>query len=134
MAHSWRDASRFVRVILVLQAAIIVGLSVWMYNEYMSNSYLRTYLASLLQGAGSIVAVMSLGGLIAIVLVGILLKAGSVLGDIEHLSEKVEDHADVTHARPDAWPMPVLKVVEPEPADEISRLHSSLRRWNKRSK
>jgi len=83
----------------VLQAAIIVGLSVWMYNEYMSNSYLRTYLASLPQGAGSIVAVMSLGGLIAIVLVGILLKAGSVLGDIEHLSEKVEDHADV-HPRP----------------------------------
>jgi len=105
-----------------------------MYNEYMSNSYLRTYLASLLQGAGSIVAVMSLGGLIAIVLVGILLKAGSVLGDIEHLSEKVEDHADVTDARPDDWPMPLLKVVEPEPADEISRLHSSLRRWNKRSK
>ena len=91
MGHSWRDASRFVKVLLVLQASIIVGLSVWMYNEYVSNSYLRMYLAGLLQGTGRIIAVMSLGGLVAIALVGILLKAGSVLGDIEHLSERVAD-------------------------------------------
>jgi hypothetical protein len=106
-----------------------------MYNEYVSNSYLRTYLASLLQRTGSIISVISLGGLIAIVLVGILLKAGSVLGDIEHLSEGVGDQADAPKAGQDRpVPMPVLKVVEPEPADEISRLHRSLRRWNERSK
>jgi hypothetical protein len=135
MAHSWRDAPRFVKVLVLLQAAIIVGLSVWMYNEYVSNSYLRTYLASLLQRTGSIISVISLEGLIAVLLVGILLKAGSVLGDIEHLSERVGDQADAPKAGQDRpVPMPVLKVVEPEPADEIGRLHRSLRRWNERSK
>lgn len=135
MGHSWGDASRLVRLLMVIQAAIIVGLSVWMYNEYMSNSYLQTYMASLLQGTGRVIAVMSLGGLVAMVLFGILLKAGNVLRDIEHLSEKVKDQTDLVQTRPEtSKTMPVLRVVEPEPADEISRLHSSLRRWNELSK
>ena len=135
MAHSWRDASRFVRAILVLQIAVIVGLSLWIYNEYVSNAYLRTYLASVLQGQGSIITVMSLGGFVATVLVGILLKAGNILGDIDDLSERVEDQTDVVHTLPEiSITMPVLKIVEPDPVDEISRLHSSLRRWSERSK
>ncbi len=135
MGHSWRDTSLFVKVLLAVQTAIIVGLSVWMYNEYVSNSYLQTYLGSRLQGMGSIIAVMSLGGLVATVLVGILLKAGNILGDIDHLSERVEEQTDVAQARSEAsMTMLVLKVAEAEPVDEISRLHRSLRRWNERSK
>jgi hypothetical protein len=135
MGHSWRDTSMFVKVLLVLQTAIIVGLSVWMYNEYASNLYLQTYVASRLQGTGSTIAVISLGGLVATVLVGILLKAGNILGDIDHLSERVDDQVDAPKPGQDgSMPMLVLKVVEPEPVDEISRLHSSLRRWNERSK
>jgi hypothetical protein len=135
MAHLWREASSFVKVLLVLQTTIIVGLSVWMYNEYLSNSYLRTYLASLFRERGSVIPVMGLGGLIAIVLVGILLKASSVFGDIQRLSERVENQTDIAQAHPEmSITMPVLKVVEPEPVDEISRLHGSLRRWNERSK
>lgn len=135
MGHSWGDTSMVVKVLLLLQTAIIVGLSVWMYNEYVSNSYLQTYLASRLQGTGSIIAVMSFGGLVATVLVGILLRAGNILGDIEHLSERVEDQIDVVQTPPEmSIMMPVLKVVEPDPVDEISRLHSSLRRWNERPK
>ena len=125
----------FVKVLVAVQTAIIVGFSVWMYNEYVSNSYLQTYLASRLQGMGSIIAVMSLGGLVATVLVGILLKAGNILGDIDHLSERVEEQTDVAQARSEAsMTMLVLKVAEAEPVDEISRLHRSLRRWNERSK
>jgi hypothetical protein len=135
MAHLWREASSFVKVLLVLQTAIIVGLSVWMYNEYLSNSYLRTYLDSLLRGTGPVIPVMGLGGLVAIVLVGILLKAGSVLGDIQHLSETVQDPTHIAQARPEtSITMPVLEILELEPVDEISRLHGSLRRWNERSK
>ncbi len=135
MGHSWRDTSMFVKVLLVLQTTIIVGLSVWMYNEYVSNLYLQTYVASRLQGTGSIIAVMSLGGLVATVLVGILLKAGNILGDIDHLSERVDDQAHAPEEGQErSVPMPVLKVVEPEPVDEISRWHRSLRRWNERSK
>ncbi len=119
---------------MVLQAAIIVGLSVWMYNEYVSNPYLQTYLLGLFQGKGSLIAVLGFGGLIGTVLVGILLKAGSILGEIENLSEKVENKKIDNAGREKLMTMSVLKVVDPEPVDEIGRLHRSLRRWNELSK
>ena len=135
MEHSWRDTSISVKVLLAVQTAIIVGLSVWMYDEYVSNLYLQTYLAGRIQGTGSIIAIMSLGGLVATVLVGILLKAGNILGDIDHLSERVDDQTDAAQARLErSMMMPILKVAEAEPVDEISQLHRSLRRWNERSK
>jgi len=132
---SWSEVPRFVKVVLVLQAAVIVGLSVWMYKEYASNAYLQTYLFSLFQGKGSIIAVLGLGGLLGTALVGILLKAGNILGEIENLSEKVQRQTGVTQT-PAETPMimPVLKVVVAEPVDEIGRLHRSLRRWNEKSK
>ncbi len=128
------NVSLFVRAVLVLQAAIIVGLSVWMYNEYVSNPYLQTYLLGLFQGKGSLIAVLGFGGLIGTVLVGILLRAGSILGQIENLSEKVENKNIDKAGMRKSTTMPVLKVVDPEPVDEIGRLHRSLRRWNEQSK
>ena len=134
IGRSRRGVSLLVKGVLVLQAAIIVGLSVWMYNEYVSNQYLQTYLLSLFQGKGSLIAVLGFGGLVVTALVGILMKAGNILGEIEHLSEKVETPNVGTAAREKPTTMPVLKVVEAEPVDEIGRLHRSLRRWNERSK
>jgi len=134
LGRSRRGVSLLVKGVLVLQAAIIVGLSVWMYNEYVSNQYLQTYLLSLFQGKGSLIAVLGFGGLVVTALVGILMKAGNILGEIEHLSEKVEIPNVGTAAREKPTTMPVLKVVEAEPVDEIGRLHRSLRRWNERSK
>ena len=132
---SWNEVPRFVKVVLALQAGVIVGLSVWMYKEYSSNAYLQTYLFSLFQGKGSIIAVLGLGGLLGTALVGILLKAGNILGEIENLSEKVQRQTDATQT-PAETPMimPVLRVVVAEPVDEIGRLHRSLRRWNEKSK
>src|SRR3989442_875218 len=134
VGRSWGSVSLYVKAVLVLQAAIIVGLSVWMYNEYVSNQYLQTYLLSLFQGKGSLIAVLGFGGLVVTALVGILMKAGNILGEIEHLSEKVENSNVGTAAREKPTTMPVLKVVEAEPVDEVGRLHRSLRRWNERSK
>ena len=132
---SWSKVPRFVKVVLVLQGVVIVGLSVWMYKEYASNAYLQTYLFSLFQGKGSIIAVLGLGGLLGTALVGILLKAGNILGEIENLSEKVQHQTGVTQARAETpMIMPVLKVVVAEPVDEIGRLHRSLQRWNEKSK
>jgi len=132
---SWSEVPRFVKVVLALQAGVIVGLSVWMYKEYSSNAYLQTYLFSLFQGRGSIIAVLGLGGLLGTALVGILLKAGNILGEIENLSEKVQHQTGVTQARTETpMIMPVLKVVVAEPVDEIGRLHHSLQRWNEKSK
>jgi len=124
----------FVKFLIVVQTAIIVGLSVWMYNEYVSNLYLQTYLASRLQGTGSIIGVMGLGGLVAMVLVGILLKAGNILGEIEHLSEKVGNGTDANTATVSrSAQMPVLKVANREPRTEIGKLHGSMQRWKERS-
>jgi len=134
VGSSWGSVSLFVKAVLVLQAAIIVGLSIWMYNEYMSNQYLQTYLLGLFQGKGSLIAVLGFGGLLGIVLVGILLKAGSILGEIEKISEKVENTNVVKTGLEKSMVLPVLKVVDAEPVDEVSRLHRSLRRWNEGSK
>jgi hypothetical protein len=135
MGSSWGNAAGFVKVVLLFQAAVIIGLSVWMYSEYVNNPYLQTYLLTLFQGKGSMIAVLGLGGLLGTALLGILLKAGDILGEIEHLSEKVGDRTDVTQAGTErSMTMPVLKVVVAEPVDEIGRLHRSLQRWNKKSK
>ncbi len=121
----------FVKVILLVQAVVIVGLSTWMYNEYANNQYLQTYLISLFQGKGSIIAFLGLGGLLITALGGILLKAGNILGEIEHLSEEATDRMDARKSGPEMpTPMPVLKIAEAEPVDEVGRLHRSLRRWN----
>ncbi len=135
MGRSWRDTPRFVKIVLLLQATVIVGLSGWIYNEYVNNQYLQMYLFSLFQGKGSVIAVLGFGGLLGTALIGILLRAGNILGEIEHLSEKVEDRTVVTLARPERSTfMPVLQIRRIEPVDEIGRLHSSLQRWNERSK
>ncbi|HWY27920.1 MAG TPA: hypothetical protein VNW25_01545 [Candidatus Sulfotelmatobacter sp.] len=77
------------------------------------------------------IAFLGLGGLLVTTLGGILLKAGNILGDIEHLSKGVEDRIDVTESHPEMPTlMPVLRIVEVEPIDEVERLHRSLRKWN----
>jgi len=124
-----------VKVLLAFQSVVIVGLSVWMYNEYVNNPYLQVYVLSMFQGIGSMVAVLGFGGILGTALLGILLKAGNILGEIQGLSETVGDRTDLIQVRPQrSMSMPVLQVKETEPVDEIGRLHSSLRRWNERSK
>src|SRR3989442_14706041 len=109
MGRSWGDTPRFVKIVLLLQAMVIVGLSAWIYNEYVNNQYLQMYLSSLFQGRGSMIAVIGFGGLLGTALIGILLKAGDILGEIEHLSEKVEERTGVNLARPETSTlMPVL--------------------------
>ena len=124
----------FVKILVVVQAVVIVGLSGWIYNEYVNNQYLQLYLFGLFEGKGSLFAIIGLGGLVGTTLIGILLKAGNILGEIEHLSEKVETGTDVKmmiHPKPTATL--VLKIARPEPRDEIGRLHGSMQRWKERS-
>ena len=133
--RSWSSVPGFVKILLVVQAVVIVGLSGWIYNEYINNRYLQLYLFGLFEGKGSLFAIIGLGGLVGTALIGILLKAGNILGEIEHLSEKVETGIDaktMTHPKPTA--MLVLKIAGPEPRDEIGRLHGSLQRWKERLK
>jgi len=129
--RSLRGLPGFAKVVMILQATVIVGLSAWIYNEYVNNQYLQTYLISLFQGKGSMIAFLGLGGLLVTALGGILLKAGNILGEIEHLSEEVGDRIEVTKSGLEVpTRMPVLKILEAEPVDEVGRLHRSLRRWN----
>src|SRR5947209_19557089 len=125
MGRSWRDTPKFVKIVLLLQATVIVGLSAWIYNEYMNNQYLQMYLFSLFQGKGSVIAIIGFGGLLGTAFIGILLKAGNILGEIEHLSEKVEDRTVVTPTRSERPTlMPVLQINQAEPVAEIAQLNS----------
>jgi hypothetical protein len=133
IGRSWSSVPRLARILLIVQAIVIVGLSAWIYNEYVNNQYLQRYLFSLFDGKGPMLATLSIGGVIATALVGILLKAGNVLGEIEDLSGKVEarsyDDAPVLMSTK----MPVLEIARREPKSEMGRLHGSLQRWKERS-
>ena len=133
--RSWSNLSRLTKCLLVSQSVIIIGLSVWLYNEYRNNQYLQSYLARALQGQGSIIALVGLGGILAVGFVGILLKAGNILGEIEEISSDVKQRSSSAPLiDPPKQSMPVLERVDPQPTDEISRIHGSMRRWNERSR
>ena len=132
--RSWSNVPGFAKILLVIQAITIAVLSGWLYNEYVNNLYLQVYLFSLFQGRGSFLAVIGFGGLVGTALVGLLLKAGNILGEIEHLSEKVGNGTDPNTATVSrSAQMPVLKVANREPRTEIGKLHGSMQRWKERS-
>jgi len=132
--RSWSCIPGFAKILLVIQAITIAVLSGWLYNEYVNNQYLQIYLFSLFQGKGSFLAVIGFGGLIGTALVGLLLKAGNILGEIEHLSKKVGNGTDTnTETVSRSAQMPVLKVANREPKTEIGKLHGSMQRWKERS-
>ena len=119
--------------LILAQSLVIVTLSIWLYKEYQDNQYLQTYLSGMFQGQGSIVALLGLGGILALGFVGILLKAGNIMMEIEHLSSKVDDRTDAVQTVEPASAMPMLEVVGPRSRDDISRIHGSMLRWNQRS-
>jgi hypothetical protein len=123
----------FAKIVLAVQAVIIVVLSGWIYKEYVNNPYLQSYLFSLFQGKGSIIAVLGLGGILVTALVGILLKAGNILGEIEDLSQKIDVPTGVIEVPTTSAPMPVLEIADKKPKDEIDVWHGSLRRWRERA-
>ena len=132
IGSSWSSIPGFAKILLVIQAIAIAVLSGWIYNEYVNNQYLQVYLFSLFEGKGSLLAVIGFGGLVGTALVGLLLKAGNILGEIEHLSEKVGNETDTSTVSRSAQ-VPVLKIANREPRTEIGRLHGSMQRWKERS-
>ena len=126
--------SRLVKLFLIAQLVIITSLSFWLYNEYLDNQYLGTYLKGVFQRQGSMFAMLGLGGILAIGFVGLLLKAGNIMGEIEHLQPKIEAPESTVLTADESSPMPVLKVVDPQSRDNLSMIHSSMRRWNEQSK
>jgi len=134
IGRSWSIVPGFAKVLLVVQAIVIVSLSAWIYNEYVNNQYLQVYMFSLFEGQGPILATLGVGGVVGTALIGILLKAGNVLGEIEHLSEKVGNGTDTNRATVlSSAQMPVLKIANREPRTEIGQLHGSMQRWKERS-
>jgi hypothetical protein len=134
IGRSWSSVPGFARILLVVQGIVIVGLSAWIYNEYVNNQYLQSYLFRLFDGQGAMLAILGIGGVVATALVGILLKAGDVLGEIEDLSENVQARTDEpTTTVEKSTQMPILRIVKREPNTEIGRFHGSLRRWKERS-
>lgn len=138
MAHndmsSRTNLSTLTKSILFVQSVVIVALSTWLYTEYLSNQYLQTYLVKVFQGTGSLFAMLGLGGILALGLVGTLLKARNIMGEIEQLSSKIEDQTGTNPIVEALSPMPVLELVDSHPTDDIGRIHGSMRRWIERSR
>jgi len=132
--RSWSSIPGFVKILLVIQAITIVVLSGWIYNEYVNNQYLQVYMLSLFQGKGSFFAIVGFGGLLGTALVGLLLKAGNILGEIEYLSEEVGNGIETNTASVSrSAQVPVRRIANRAPRAEIGRLHGSMRRWKHQS-
>ena len=52
----WKSIPGFAKILLFLQTLIILSLSFWIYQEYLNNSFLQTYVNNYLQ-AGSFTAI-----------------------------------------------------------------------------
>src|SRR5207249_11810330 len=52
----WKSIPGFAKILLFLQTLIILSLSFWIYQEYLNNSFLQTYVNNYLQ-AGSLTAI-----------------------------------------------------------------------------
>lgn len=115
------------------QSLIILTLSIWLYKEYQDNQYLQTYLSGVFQGQGSMVALLGLAATLAVGFVGILLKAGNIMGEIENLSSKIDNRTEMVRGIEAPSTMPVLDVVGASPTDDISRIRGSMLRWTLRS-
>src|SRR5437870_12709392 len=47
--HSYRAIPGYLKIIIIAQAATILSLTVWMYQEYLNDAYFQQYVISLLQ-------------------------------------------------------------------------------------
>ena len=47
--HSYRAIPGYLKIIILAQAATILSLTVWMYQEYLNDAYFQQYVISLLQ-------------------------------------------------------------------------------------
>jgi hypothetical protein len=56
----------YAKVLLLLQLIIIFFLSSWIYQEYLNNKYLRSYVNDNLQGASTLLLLIAVGSFIIV--------------------------------------------------------------------
>ena len=57
VASDWERIPGFVKILILLEAIIILFMSFWIYQEYLNNPFLQTYVSGYFQG-GSIAAII----------------------------------------------------------------------------
>jgi len=104
---------RFVKIIILAQAAVILSFTVAMYQEYMSNFYLQQYVVSLFTSnilADTLLSMVT----VSVFAIGTFTLLGSMnttkrFKEWRALSEETEEAMDIPAT-------PVLETVEPRPS------------------
>jgi hypothetical protein len=103
---------RFVKIIILVQAAVILSFTIGMYQEYVSNLYLQQYVISLF--SSNIVA----DALLSMVTVSVFaLGTFTILGSMSSTRRMKEwkDLSSITKEAMDIPVMPPLETVDPAP-------------------
>ena len=108
--HSYRAIPGYLKIIILAQAATILSLTVWMYQEYLNDAYFQQYVISLLQTniiADALLSMvtMSVFALGTFTLMGSMRTGRRESKEWRLLSEQAE--------APPMPSLPVLEVVEP---------------------
>src|SRR5437879_10997076 len=67
----WKSIPGFAKVLILLQFVVILFMSFWIYEEYLNNSYLQTYVSGYLQGSLFTLIVLTSIGLFTIIFVAL---------------------------------------------------------------
>ena len=109
----------YVKIVIVVQAAIILVFTIGMYQEYLNNSYLQEYVINLFRSNIVADAILSMVA-VSVFAIGTLTLLGSLSTTkrldkaLEALSEQISDSAEMPA-------MPALETVEPPKTQRTSR-------------
>src|SRR3989442_4004909 len=70
----WKSIPGFAKILILIQFLVILFMSFWIYEEYLNNSYLQSYLNGNLQGVSFTAIVLISIGLFTIVAVALYAK------------------------------------------------------------
>ncbi len=79
----WKSVPGFAKVLILIQTLIILSLSFWIYQEYLNNSFLQTYVNGYLQtGSFTAITLISIGSF-TIIAIALLAKLRSTRRELE---------------------------------------------------
>src|SRR5205807_9170657 len=79
----WNSIPGFAKILILLQFLVILFMSFWIYQEYVNNVYLQSYVNFNLQGASFTAIVLISIGLFTIVAVALYAKLQSTRKELE---------------------------------------------------
>jgi len=83
-----KSIPRFAKILMLVQTFIILFLSFWIYQEYLNNPYLQSYVNSNLQGLFSTAIILTSIGLFTILAIILYAKLRSYRRELDRIVSK----------------------------------------------